>query len=530
MDKKYVVNEAEANLVRHMFDLLLELQSCRKVADALNAEGSVTKRYTTKAGKTRGGDVWTQKSAWGILTDRKYSGRLVHKGKAYPGEHPAIVSVEIFEKAQATMAANKAYAHKHQVRRFSLLRRMLRCGHCGSIIQPSWVRKNHGELRYYTCAKKIRTGYGQCPLPSLPAGTIETAVVDQLRALLRHPDVIARTYRQVCQAGDTGPDAATLAKLEDLRKRREQTQKSIRAVLNVGDQSDGFMAEQLNRLSGELRALERAIHEIEAEPARADGTQPRGRRPEGHRPGVGRAVPRGAAADYPTADREHHGGDERHRHPLPHQRDRADRRGTHPGPPGQAERGGYMPSVIVNEGDEMMDTAGIESGQQGRYPGLSIHREGQAVVVHIPMRFRRRNGRQMIVMAGQQPPDLVDGEKPPGPKRQAQPEGNQMLIKAIAKAHHWQEQLESGKYASIDDLAQALKVDRTYVSRMLRLTSLAPDIVESILQGNEPNGLSLSRLHKDLPVYWQEQREKWATSKKAVTIGGLPLARHSPTV
>lgn len=143
------------------------------------------------------------------------------------------------------------------------------------------------------------------------------------------------------------------------------------------------------------------------------------------------------------------------------------------------------------------------------YPGLSIHREGQAVVVHIPMRFRRRNGRQMIVMAGQQPPDMADGEKPTGPKRQAQPEGNQTLIKAIAKAHHWQEQLESGKHASIDDLAQTLKVDRTYVSRMLRLALLAPDIIEAILRGDEPDSLSLRKLQKDPPMCWGEQRERW---------------------
>ena len=58
--------------------------------------------------------------------------------------------------------------------------------------------------------KKIKEGYGQCPLPALPTGQIETAVVDQLRALLRHPDVIARTYREVRKAGATAPDAAAV--------------------------------------------------------------------------------------------------------------------------------------------------------------------------------------------------------------------------------------------------------------------------------------------------------------------------------
>ena len=84
---------------------------------------------------------------------------------------------------------------------------------------------------------------------------------------------------------------------------------------------------------------------------------------------------------------------------------------------------------------------------------------------------------------------------------------NQTLIEAIAKAHRWQEQLESGEYAGIEDLAQAVGVDRTYAGRMLRLTNLVPDIIEAILRGNEPDGLSLEKLRKNLPVRWDEQRK-----------------------
>ena len=63
--------------------------------------------------------------------------------------------------------------------------------------------------------------------------------------------------------------------------------------------------------------------------------------------------------------------------------------------------------------------------------------------------------------------------------------------------------------AHIEDPAQSLNVDRTYVGRMLRLTSLAPDILEAILHGDEPDGLSLEKLRKNLPVRWGEQRYRW---------------------
>ena len=110
------------------------------------------------------------------------------------------------------------------------------------------------------------TGYSKCPLPTVPAGEIETAVIQQIRALLRHPEVIARTYQEVRKHGSAGPDEAAQGQLNDLRDRHEQTQKSIRALLSAGGQDEGFMAKELRHLNGELKALERSIRELEAKP------------------------------------------------------------------------------------------------------------------------------------------------------------------------------------------------------------------------------------------------------------------------
>jgi hypothetical protein len=82
---------------------------------------------------------------------------------------------------------------------------------------------------------------------------------------------------------------------------------------------------------------------------------------------------------------------------------------------------------------------------------------------------------------------------------------NNSLATAIAKAYRWQQQLESGEYTSLDDLAAANGIDRSYLGRILRLTSLAPAIVEAILAGDEPEGLRLAKLRADLPVVWAEQ-------------------------
>ena len=83
------------------------------------------------------------------------------------------------------------------------------------------------------------------------------------------------------------------------------------------------------------------------------------------------------------------------------------------------------------------------------------------------------------------------------------------MITAIARAFHWQELVDGRKYSSISDLAEALGLDRSYVGRIMRLTLLAPDIVEAIVDGREPSGVSLERLVKAMPVMWAEQRGRF---------------------
>lgn len=80
------------------------------------------------------------------------------------------------------------------------------------------------------------------------------------------------------------------------------------------------------------------------------------------------------------------------------------------------------------------------------------------------------------------------------------------MVRAVARAFHWQSLLESGEVGSISTLATRFHVDHSYVARTLRLASLAPAIVEMILAGKEPDSLSLRRLAKGFPMRWDEQK------------------------
>ena len=80
------------------------------------------------------------------------------------------------------------------------------------------------------------------------------------------------------------------------------------------------------------------------------------------------------------------------------------------------------------------------------------------------------------------------------------------MVNAIARAFRWRDVLESGEYATIREITNAEKINQTYVGRVLRLTPLAPDIVEAILGGRQPTKLKLDGLMKRFPVLWAEQR------------------------
>ena len=127
-----------------------------------------------------------------------------------------------------------------------------------------------------------------------------------------------------------------------------------------------------------------------------------------------------------------------------------------------------------------------------------VMHEGETVVIRIPMQLKRRSGRKEVLV-----PEGLDGAQPTKSPTQ------EPLLTAVARAFHWQELL-AGRYATITELAEALRLDRSYVGRILRLTLLAPDIVDMIVSGREPSGLSLGRLTKRVPVDWHEQRETFS--------------------
>lgn len=118
-------------------------------------------------------------------------------------------------------------------------------------------------------------------------------------------------------------------------------------------------------------------------------------------------------------------------------------------------------------------------------------------VTLVPLTIKRRQNRKLLI--------------PPTPESAASAAGglDASMIKTLGKAFYWKRLLEEGRYPTTTDLARALKLEPGWVAEVLRLTLLAPDIVEAILDGRQPRHLNLQTLrgrHDSLPRDWAEQR------------------------
>ena len=134
----------------------------------------------------------------------------------------------------------------------------------------------------------------------------------------------------------------------------------------------------------------------------------------------------------------------------------------------------------------------------------------QMLTVHIPLTVRRRGGRKVVIA-----PDGTEAHAVSATARI-----DSTLVKALARAFRWRRMLESGRYATIDELAAAEKINGSYVSRILRLSLLAPEIVEAILDGRQSTELTLPVLIKAFPVGWGVARQSgWRSATIRMTFG-----------
>jgi len=124
--------------------------------------------------------------------------------------------------------------------------------------------------------------------------------------------------------------------------------------------------------------------------------------------------------------------------------------------------------------------------------------DGETLSVKIPLRLRKRGGPKLML--------APEGTTASFPQRTRV---DNAMVKAIARAHRWRRMLENGTHATIAEIAAAEKMNESYVGRVLRLTLLAPVVVEAILGGRQPAEMTLAVLMRPFPINWQTQSESF---------------------
>ncbi len=262
---KLIVNEGEAARVRAIFELYLEHQALLPVIQELDRRGWLNKRWTTRKGHERGGKLFNKNSLWHLLTNITYIGKLAYKDEVHDGEHPAIVTDDIWQRVQALLQRNGRTGGAPVRNKFgALLKGILRCVPCNCAMSPTHATRNGNKrYRYYVCTNAQKRGWQNCPSKSIPAPEIERFVVDQIKCIGKDPSLLNET---VAQARKQGQSHVTELEAERRGLERElgKWNGEVRQLLDQIAPNDGDTpaTARLADLQERIRVTERRATEI----------------------------------------------------------------------------------------------------------------------------------------------------------------------------------------------------------------------------------------------------------------------------
>jgi hypothetical protein len=385
-ERKLVIVDGEAEIVRAIFRRYAELGSVRLLKDELEARRIKSKSWTSAAGRLIGDKPFSRGALYLMLQNRLYRGEIVHKGQSHPGEHPPIIDPPLWDAVQAQLASNAGERNSgtrtHQP---CLLAGMLFDGD-GNRITPTYAVKNGVRYRYYVSRPLITSDQTE---PSaglrIPAGEIEQLVTSRLRQWLFDPSIY-----QATRLSDPSTQRRLLARAAEIGKCWPEL---------PATRQRAFLTALIERI--DVRATQIDIH---IRPTRL-----------------------GAILDIAAM-------------PVPHATDE------------------------------------------------------ETQIVSIPVRLRR-SGRETTMR--------IDGTDP-----FATTKPDERLVKLLIRAHRFNAALLNSDGVSYAALAKREGVSPSYFTRLVRLSYLAPDIGQAILDGRQPRDLTADKLlaHSRLPLAWHDQR------------------------
>lgn len=185
-DKKLAVNPEEAEIIRHIFEQYLQLRSEQEVCNRLNMQGLLPKKRVLRNGAEVYGVRFNHARISSILRNPIYTGKIRHNGAVYEGRHAAIVSDEVFQQVQAIKSKNRAgRLAPPKNKNSALLRGLLHCECCNSMMVTTKSNKAGKVYEYYTSIRAVKEGYRYCSVGNIPAGVMDDFILKQIKVAIR---------------------------------------------------------------------------------------------------------------------------------------------------------------------------------------------------------------------------------------------------------------------------------------------------------------------------------------------------------
>ena len=393
-DKKLIIIEREAETVWEIFHRYADLNSVRALKQDLDGRSIVGKLRVDRHGVESGGKPMARAALYRLLANRIYRGEIVHGGRSYPGQHDAVVDLELWERVQRTLAENRNERDQGSHAAHPSLLKGLLYDPSDEVMTPTHAVKSGRRYRYYVSRCLIDASRGDSRGGRrVPAADVEILVIDRIKQFLGDRSAVFEALAPECS------DVVT-------------QNRWIELALRIADDLSAMPASERRVL------VRRLVTRVELQPMQVD-----------------------VHLDF---------------HCLMHVLARGDTRNLPP------------------ESDDD--------------PALTH-------LLSTPARLKRVGKEMRLLIEGPNGGQLEGGI-------------DTILISLLVKAHEIKGRLLENPNTSLAALAREEGVHRTYLSRLIPLAYLAPDIVAAVLDGRQPLGLNTKRLTAglDLPIDWQQQR------------------------
>ena len=268
LDKKLIINEEEAKLVKKIFKLYLEYPSSAKVSEKLNHEGYRTKIRKIKSGVNKdvvkGGGRFNKDVVKRLLRNKIYIGLITYQGTEFKGLHNAIIHESLFEQVQKRLDESQIDRHLLQQGKTDLtLLGITKCGFCGKNLTSTYTKKSNGKYYYYyKCVTAIKGSKSLCNAKDIGAEDLELFVKNLINQIANDDEMFLQIYKHL-KKHSTDDSKELKNSIEELSKNLTKINKEIKdlteKIVKIPD------LEKIKSVSEKLIELEQTKSIIEYE-------------------------------------------------------------------------------------------------------------------------------------------------------------------------------------------------------------------------------------------------------------------------